>query len=106
MNCERDEEMLTRGLQSLAAEMESLEAPPAVEAKLLEAFRARQVVVPIASRRSSSWQGSRYWLAAIAAMLLIAISVVVFRWGSQPAENPREAVRREEPRPQPTINDK
>ncbi len=36
-----DEEMLTRGLQSLAAEMESLEAPAEVEAKLLEAFRAR-----------------------------------------------------------------
>ncbi|HSE18026.1 MAG TPA: hypothetical protein VLB46_13305 [Pyrinomonadaceae bacterium] len=105
MNCERfesDEEMLTRGLQSLAAEMEALEAPPEVEAKLLEAFRARQVVVPFPRRQSSS----RYWLAAIAAMLLIAISVVVFRWGSRPANDQREAVRREEPQPQPTANNK
>jgi len=103
MNSERDEEMLTRGLQSLAAEMESLEAPPAVETKLLKAFRARQVVVPIATRRRSS---SRYWLAAIAAMLLIAISIVAFRWGNQPADDRREAVRREEPQPKPTVNDK
>ena len=102
MNCERDEEMLTRGLQSLAAEMESLEAPPAVETKLLKAFRARQVVVPIATRRSSS----RYGLAAIAAMLLIAISVVVFRWSNGAADDRREAVRREEPQPKPTVNDK
>ena len=40
----RDEEMLTRGLQSLAAEMETLEAPANVEVKLLEAFRARGYV--------------------------------------------------------------
>jgi len=102
MNCERDEEMLTRGLQSLAAEMESLEAPPAVETNLLKAFRARQVVVPIATRRSSS----RYWLAAIAAMLLIAISVVVFRWSNRPVDDRREAVKREEPQSKPTVNDK
>src|ERR1044072_1181893 len=56
-----DEQMLTLGLQSLASEMESLEAPLAVEAKLLEAFRARAVIVPIVQRQSSS----RYWLAAI-----------------------------------------
>ena len=102
MNCERDEEMLTSGLKSLAAEMGALEAPPEVEAKLLEAFRARQVVVPFARRQSIS----RYWLAAIAAMLLIAISVVVFRWSIRPANDQREAVRREEPQPQPTVNDK
>src|SRR5215212_8463213 len=58
-----DEQMLTLALQSLTAEMDGLEAPRVVEAKLLEAFRAREVVVPIARRQSSS----RYWLAAIAA---------------------------------------
>src|ERR1044072_4038411 len=80
-----DEQMLTLGLQSLASEMESLEAPLAIEAKLLEAFRARTVVVPITRRSSAS-----YWLVAIAAMLLIAISVVAFRWGNQPADEPRQ----------------
>lgn len=74
----RNEEMLTRGLQSLAAEMETLGAPAHLEGKLLEAFRARQVVVPIAGRRSSS--RSRYWLAAVAAVLLIVMSVVAVRW--------------------------
>ena len=92
----RDEEMLTRGLQSLAAEMESLGAPAAVESKLLEAFRNRHVVTPIASRRSNS----RYWATAIAAMLLIAISVVVFRW-SNGANEPREVVKQTAPQVTP-----
>ena len=91
-----DEQMLTLGLQSLASEMESLEAPPAVGAKLLEAFRRREVVVPITKRGSNS----RYWLAAIAAMLLIAISVVVFSWSNRPADEPRQAVKPEQPKPQ------
>jgi hypothetical protein len=92
----RDEEMLTRGLQSLAAEMETLGAPAAVESKLLEAFRSRPVVTPIASRRSNA----SYWAAAIAAMLLIAISVVVFRWSNN-AEEPREVVKQTEPQATP-----
>ena len=91
-----DEEMLTRGLQSLAAEMETLGAPAVVENKLLEAFRNRHVVTPIASRRSNY----RYWAAAIAAMLLIAISVVVFRW-NKAADEPRQAVNHAEPQVTP-----
>jgi hypothetical protein len=93
----RDEQMLTRGLYSLAAEMESSEAPATIEANLLMAFRARQAVVPapVVSRQSHS----AYWLAAVAAMLLIALSVVVFRWSNRPVENPRQASRQEEPPP-------
>ena len=90
-----DEQMLTLGLQSLASEMELQEAPREIEGKLLEAFRAREVVVPIKKRQSSS----RYWLAAIAAMLLIAISVVVFRWSSQTVDEPRQASKQEQPKP-------
>jgi len=89
-----DEQMLTLGLQSLASELESLEAPRELEAKLLEAFRARTVVVPIAKRSNS-----RYWLAAIAAMLLIAISVVAFRWSNRQGDEPREAIKQEQPKP-------
>src|SRR5688572_26219846 len=92
----RDEEMLTRGLQSLAVEMETLGAPAEVESKLLEAFRNRHVVTPITRKRSNS----RYWAAAIAAMLLIALSVVVFRW-SNGADEPRQAVKQEEPQVTP-----
>ena len=97
-----DEQMLTLGLQSLASEMESLEAPRELEAKLLEAFRARAVVVPITRRQSNT----RYWLAAIAAMLLIAISVVVFRWSNRPADEPRQAIKQEQPQPQPDVSNK
>ena len=93
----RDEEMLTRGLQSLAAEMETLGAPVAVESKLFEAFRNLHVVTPIpVSRRSNT----RYWAAAIAAMLLMAISVVVFRWNNG-VEQPREVVDQVKPQVTP-----
>src|SRR5678816_3283219 len=100
-----DEQMLTLGLQSLAAELESLEAPREIEAKLLAAFRARDVVVPI--KKGSS---SRYWLAAIAAMLLIAISVVVFRWSNRPVDEPRQTAnqdkRQEQPQPKQDVTNK
>ena len=92
-----DEEMLTRGLHSLAAEMESLEAPASIEANLMTAFRARNAVVPAPVVR----RHSAYWLAAVAAMLLIAISVFVFRWANRPVEDPRQATRQEQPQQKP-----
>jgi hypothetical protein len=89
---ENDEEMLTRGLQALASEMKDVEAPEHVEVNLLKAFRARQVVVPISTRRRTS---RGYWLAAVAAVLLIAMSVVALRWKS--TEKPAEALAGREP---------
>lgn len=73
MNGQRfDEETLTSSLKLLAEEMESLNAPPEVEMKLRAAFRQRAVF----TRRSRV----NYWLVAgIAAVLLIAISVVALR---------------------------
>ena len=104
MNCQKfermgsDEQRLTDGLQSLAAETEPLEAPRAIEANLLEAFRAHQLVPAKKSAFIRVNPRSHYWLAAVAAMLLIAISVIVFRWTNRPAADPREAVKREEPK--------
>ena len=101
MNSQRDEEMLTRGLRALAEEMETLGAPEELEVKLLKAFRARQVVRPIARRQSRS----PYWLVAVAAMLLIAITVVVFRWNKQDAINtPHQAVTHTQPQKTPENN--
>jgi hypothetical protein len=69
-----DDETLTSSLQLLAEDMASLNAPPEIEQKLRQAFRAQRVVVPIWRRRAP------YWLAAgIAAVLLIAISVIALR---------------------------
>jgi hypothetical protein len=101
MNSQRlsDEELLTRGLQSLAAEMNQLDAPDSVETKVLEAFRARKVV-PITVKRSNS----RYWLAAVAAVLLIAISVVALRWrsgGETPRRDLAEKQSPERPKDEP-----
>jgi hypothetical protein len=82
----RDEEMLTRGLRSLAAQMDHLAAPDHLEARLLEAFRTRPGMAPVRHSRP------RYWLAAVAAVLLIAISLVALRWRSNVVEGPRQAV--------------
>ena len=99
MNGERfDDEKLTSGLQLLAEEMASLNAPPEIEQKLREAFRAQKVVRPVWRRRTG------YWVAAgIAAVLLIAISVIALRLRNDPpaqinAGNVEQVPVEEEPR--------
>lgn len=89
----RDEETLTRGLQWLADDMESLAAPAEIELKLREAFRERRVVAPVAVGSSRS----RYWLVAVAAVLLLAITVVGMWWRS---DTPQKTIA-ETPRPKP-----
>ena len=85
----RDEGTLTHGLQLLAADMETLSAPPEMELKLREAFRQRQVVVPLATRAARP----RYWWAAVAAVLLIAMTVAAMWWRST---TPQPQLAREE----------
>lgn len=93
MNGQRfDEEKLTSSLQLLAEDMASLNAPPEIEQKLREAFRAQKVVRPVWRRNSG------YWVAAgIAAVLLIAISVIALRWNTN--QNYEVIVDRTEPAP-------
>lgn len=94
----RDEETLTRGLRLLAGDMESLAAPAEMELKLREAFRERRVVAPVAVGSSRS----RYWLVAVAAVLLLAISVGAF-WLS--SETPQERVaEKTSPKPAEVVN--
>lgn len=88
----RDEEMLTSGLQSLAAEMETVAAPANVEVALLEAFRAQRVVPPVSRKQSNS----RYLLAAVAAVMLIIMSVVAVRWLNT-NEAPQQAFNEQQP---------
>jgi len=85
----RDEGTLTRGLQLLAVDTESLSAPPEMELKLREAFRQRQAVVPPAATSARP----RYWWAAVAAVLLIAMTVAAMWWRSA---TPQQEVAREE----------
>ena len=107
-----DEERLTRGLQFLAEDMESLAAPDGVELKLREAFRQRHEVVPVAASSSRS----RYWLVAVAATLLIAMGALAMWLRSDAPEKtiadntpqkqveapdkPKEAVGPTDPQPQ------
>ena len=85
----RDEEMLTRGLQLLAADMDSLAAPAEIELKLREAFRERRTTPAVAAPVALSSSRSRYWLVAVAAVLLLAMSVAAMWWGF---EKPQPAV--------------
>ena len=98
MNNERfDEETLTSSLRLLAEEMESLNAPPEIEQSLRETFRARKVATINRYRR--------YWVAAIAAMILIVISVIALRSRTDPPVQIRAEqtappqIQKEEPRP-------
>jgi hypothetical protein len=71
-----NEDMLTRGLQLLAGETESAQAPSHLEPRLLEVFRERRALESVsvtAGRR-------RYWISAAAAVLLIVGSGIAIRW--------------------------
>ena len=74
----RNEETLTRGLRALTSKLNSIETPATVEARLLDAFRKPEVVhLPTAQRHG------RFWLAAVAALLLIVFGVLAFRLRSE-----------------------
>jgi hypothetical protein len=70
----RNEEMLTLGLRTLTTAMNSVEVPANIESRLIDAFRKSSIGVPQARSHR------RYWLTAIAAMLLIAFGLVAMVW--------------------------
>ena len=86
---------LTAGLWCLSVEMKSLAAPSQLEANVLAAFReqsnagpaVKSVVRPFPAQRPMR----RYWIAAIAALLLIVLGMVVVRRGVQPRSKPQVA---------------
>jgi len=88
----REEEILTRGLRSLGDETRSFEAPQAIEANLLKAFRQAKVVVPIVPVR----ERRHYWIAAIAALLLVVFGLLSARIQLQEKPTPVEAVNNSE----------
>jgi hypothetical protein len=103
-----DEERLTRGLQFLAADMESLAAPDGIELQLREAFRQRHEVVPDvpdvpAGPVVASSSRSRYWLMAVAATLLLAMGALAM-WLRSAA--PEETVAGTTPQKQVAAPDK
>jgi len=107
-----DEEQLSRGLGALRLEMDALEAPVEVESRLLAAFRSPAIVLPSIERKNNY---SRYWLTAIAALLLIVFGVVFMRTrteNKQPpltAHGPKDEVNfnatvAAAPQPEPTVS--
>ncbi len=90
----RNEEMLTGGLQALASDTKSAQAPAQIEQQLLEAFRQRRALRPASVTKSHG----RYWLSAAAAVLLIVASVLAIRWSfeksSPQSSTPAQAANR------------
>lgn len=85
---------LSEGLGSLAQEMKPVEAPNGLEAKVLAAFRqqVRQ------QTRVQSFPTSRsrrpYWAAAVAAVLLLAIGLLAWRWLAFPPQQTEQVITR------------
>lgn len=73
-----DEEALASSLRLLADETAQLDAPPEIEQKLREAFRAR------AAAATAARSYTPYWLTALAAILLIVIGVIALRLRTDP----------------------
>jgi hypothetical protein len=74
-----EERSLSVGLQQLANEVNLLDAPPQLEAKVLAAFRERANVMPTVRPFPVQSGNSRYWMAALAAALLIVFGIFVVR---------------------------
>jgi hypothetical protein len=73
------ERSLSVGLHQLAEEMKSLAAPSQLEASVLAAFRERASVIPTVRPFPLQRRPARYWIAAIAAALLIVFAIFVVR---------------------------
>jgi hypothetical protein len=74
-----DESAITLRLKNFAGNFESIGAPARVETHLLAAFgeRAPVPLQPAVMSRQQYWP--KYWIAGIAALLLIVFTFVVFR---------------------------
>ena len=83
-----DESAITLRLRNLSGSFESVGAPPRVETQLLAAFGERPPVAlpPAVISRQQYWP--KYWIAGIAALLLVVFTFVVFR--ARQAAPPRE----------------
>jgi len=84
---------LSVGLRGLARELNDVSASPQLEEKLLLAFRRRGKAATMLVGLPEQLRRNRYWLSAIAAVLVIAVGFVVFRGrlilysGPQPASS-------------------
>ena len=81
-----DERALTHQLRDFASMTKSVSAPERVEVRLLEAFDRQSLVRMRPFRRSSR---RRYWLAAVAALVLIFCGLFIARF--RPARPPQQA---------------
>ena len=95
----QDERALTRRLQEMAREMKSLTAPERVAEQLLKTFRQTRQMSEVRDQRL---EVRRRWVVAVAAVLLVTLSVAGLRWylrHSQPGSLPtQDAVAESSPK--------
>ena len=95
--CERCRQVLTlqsrlsEGLSSLAHEMKVADAPNSIEAKVLAAFRQQVRQQTRVQSFSASRSRRPYWAAAVAAVVLLAIGVLAWRWLAFPPQQTEQA---------------
>jgi hypothetical protein len=78
---------LSEGFRSLALETQAARAPSGVEEQVLAAFRERRrVPVPASPSRR------HFWISAAAAVLLLAVGILGWRWYVASAPQPIEQV--------------
>jgi hypothetical protein len=70
-----DELAITDRLRDFAASLDSIGAPPRIEAQVLAAFEQRTLKEP----RPAMVSRRRYWISAIAALLLIVFAISIIR---------------------------
>jgi hypothetical protein len=99
-----EERGLLADVRAVAAELAGEEPPARVDAALLAAFRAQKVamasrtVIPMPSRTRHWWS---WKLAAVAAGILILISVIAVFWRSASSFRPQQEERAILPTPDP-----
>lgn len=88
-----NEEALTRALQALSAQLQTQQAPDALEFELRKAFRDPQNRQATSATIAGANTSRRYWLAVAAAVLLLVGTVIAFRMrDTQPAKNEKQLI--------------
>ena len=97
-----DERALLARVRAVAADMAGEEPPARVDALLLAAFRAQTAATAsstVIPARGRVWRWSSWKLAAVAAGILILISVMAVFWGAASSHKPQREERVDLPTP-------